>query len=89
MAGATDVVIKAILEPDFRELLLSNPDRALSGYRLSSSEAATLRRLDARRFNEAISQIDRTVMSRLRAGGRSIGDARVKALDYPVINIDN
>ena len=40
------VIGKAILEPDFREALLANPDQTLAGFDLTLAEQTLLKRMD-------------------------------------------
>ena len=41
------VIGKAILETDFREALLANPDQALAGFDLTLAEKTRLKRMDS------------------------------------------
>ena len=41
------VIGKAILEPDFRDALLANPDQMLAGFDLSLAEKTRLKHMDS------------------------------------------
>jgi hypothetical protein len=38
-----EIIGRAVTEPEYRELLFSEPDKALKGYELTEEEAAGLR----------------------------------------------
>ena len=41
------VIGKAVLEPDFRDALLANPDQTLAGFDLTLAEKIRLKRMDS------------------------------------------
>jgi hypothetical protein len=52
------IIGRAIAEPEYRELLFSDPDKALEGYELSDEEAAALRGLERDRFDAVASELE-------------------------------
>lgn len=48
------IIARAMAEADFRELLFTNPDQALSGYELSEAEINNLKNLPRVEFDRAL-----------------------------------
>lgn len=46
------VIGKALLDADFRDMLLANPEQALSAFALTESEKKYLKRVDAETLDE-------------------------------------
>lgn len=69
------VIGRAVLEPDYREKLFSEPEKALAEYELSEDEAKALKGLDRERFNEATGELEERIS---KAGGLQffMADAR-------------
>ncbi len=55
------IIGRAILEPDFRTLLFTDPIKALEGYDLTEAEAQSLKTLDKEKFDEAASLVDQRI----------------------------
>ena len=67
---STEVVVqiigRAVVEPDFRELLFANPDNALNGTDLTTEETAALKSISREQFDAAESELrDRMEWARL------------------------
>jgi hypothetical protein len=52
-----EIIGRAVTEPEYRELLLSEADRALEGYELSKEEAASLKRLRPDTFDAVAGEL--------------------------------
>jgi hypothetical protein len=63
------IIGKAVLDAEFREALLANPDEALAGYDLTEEELAGLKELDAESLNAMAGSLDERV-SKFAPGGR-------------------
>jgi hypothetical protein len=55
------VIMRAVKEPEYRELLFDDPGRALEGYELTEEEAAALKGLERERFDAFVSEVDERV----------------------------
>jgi hypothetical protein len=55
------IIIRAVTEPEYRELLFGEPDKALKGYELSEEEAAALKGLERERFDAVVSEVEERV----------------------------
>ncbi len=78
---STEVVVqiigRAVVEPDFRELLFANPDNALNGYDLTTEEIAALKSISREQFDAAESELrDRMEWVRLLYEADFSSDAR-------------
>jgi hypothetical protein len=62
------VIRKAVVDLEFRSLLLSNPGGALSEYDLSDEERASLSNLDTTLFNGSAEDLEQR-LSRVYRGG--------------------
>lgn len=51
------VIGKALLDADFRDMLLANPEQALSGFALTESEKKYLKRVDAETLDELAARL--------------------------------
>ena len=63
MAAETvkQIIARAVAEPAFRELLLSDPAKALEGYELTEEERAALGRLTPKEFDALGSDLEERV----------------------------
>jgi hypothetical protein len=61
-----EIIGRAVMEPEYRELLFSEPDRALEGYELTEEEASALKRLHPEKFDAVASELEERIS---RAGG--------------------
>ena len=52
------IIARAVAEPAFRELLLSDPAKAFEGYELTEEERATLGRLTPQEFDALGSDLE-------------------------------
>lgn len=68
MTTKVDVVMRAFKDDRYRDLLLSNPDKALSGLGLSRDDDYALRQLDRKSFDSAATRLDQDLYNRLRRG---------------------
>lgn len=55
------IIGRAVLEPDFRALLFSQPEKALEGYELTSDELASLKCLKPEEFDVIASQVEERI----------------------------
>ena len=55
------VVARAVEDPKFRELLFSEPDKALQEFELTPEETATLKSLAPEQFDSAASELDKRI----------------------------
>jgi hypothetical protein len=55
--GLITVLTRAMRQPEFRDLLLSDPDQALAGYVLTPSESYRLRTLTRAVFDELAQEL--------------------------------
>jgi hypothetical protein len=61
-----EIIGRAVTEPEFRELLFNEPDKALEGYELTEEEAAALKRLHREKFDAVAGELEERIS---RAGG--------------------
>jgi hypothetical protein len=61
-----EIIGRAVMEPEYRELLFSDPDKALEGYELTEQEAASLRSLPPGKFDAVAGELEERIS---RAGG--------------------
>jgi hypothetical protein len=72
-ASIEHIIGKALLDADFRDMLLANPEQALSGFDLTEAEKTYLKRADAETLDELAALL--AVKDRLwRLGIQSAGD---------------
>ena len=66
------IIGRAVMEAEYRELLFSEPDKALEGYELTEEEAAALKGLERENFDAVAGELEERIS---RAGGKldSIG----------------
>ena len=62
-----EIIVKALQDTKFRDMLFSNPDRALKGYELTEEEANALKTMDKDRFDSASGELEDRIS---RAGSR-------------------
>ncbi len=55
------IIGRAILEPDYRSLLFTDPAKALEGYDLTEAQTQSLKTLDQEKFDEAASLVDQRI----------------------------
>lgn len=55
------IIGRAVMEPEYRELLFSDPDAALGGYDLSEKEKAALKGLEREKFDEVASELEERI----------------------------
>jgi len=55
------IIGKAVVDGEYRELLFSEPDKALEGYELSEEESAALKGLEREKFNTAATEIEERI----------------------------
>ena len=60
------IIGRAVMEAEYRELLFSEPDKALEGYELTEEEAAALKGLERKRFDAVAGELEERIS---RAGG--------------------
>ncbi|RMG96622.1 MAG: hypothetical protein D6706_10000 [Chloroflexi bacterium] len=69
MSVVKEIIQRAVSDETFRELLFSNPDKALSEYELTNEEKALLKGLNAENFDEFAGNLDdRSTKGNLRPG---------------------
>jgi hypothetical protein len=55
------IIIRAVREPEYREALFGEPDRALEGYELTEEEVAALKGLEREKFDAVASEVEERV----------------------------
>jgi hypothetical protein len=60
------IIGRAVMEPEYRELLFGDPDAALEGYELSEEENSALTSLERETFDEVAGELEERIS---RAGG--------------------
>lgn len=68
--GLITVLTRAMRQPEFRELLLANPDEALVGYTLTPAESYRLRTLTWELFDELAKEL-KLRLGRPQGSGRT------------------
>ena len=64
-----EVIIKAVSDPEFRELLFSNPVKALEGFDLKEEEVEALKQIDMGSFEEYFMELgERTSRAGINIG---------------------
>ena len=56
-----EVIIKAVSEPEFRELLFSDLDKALEGFDLTEEEIESLKQMDTGMLDEYFGELEERV----------------------------
>lgn len=56
-----EIITKAVTDEEFRNLLLSDPEKALEGYELADEETIALKALEREEFEAAASELDERV----------------------------
>lgn len=59
------IISRAVTEPEYRELLFNEPDKALEGYELTEEEAASLKELEREKFDAVLGELE----DRISRGG--------------------
>jgi hypothetical protein len=78
------------MEPEYRQLLLEEPDKAIEGYELTEEEVASLKSLHAEKFDAVAGELEERIS---RAGGlRSFlggkpGSFDIEALTWPDVTV--
>ena len=83
-----EIIGRAVMEPEFRELLFNEPDKALEGYELTEEEAASLKRLHPEKFDAVAGELEERIsraggIRPLIDGGRSI--VEIEAVMWPYV----
>ena len=52
------IIGRAVTDPEFRELLFTNPDEALEGYELSEEEAESLKQIDKDKLEAGLGEME-------------------------------
>ena len=81
-----DVIMRAIQDQEFYQLLFSNKDRALEGYHLTRQEERALRDLDRRTFDRTMSELDSDLYRRLLRGSGELPGNAWASLDCRAVN---
>jgi hypothetical protein len=55
------IIGRVVTEPEYRELLFSDPDRALEGYELTEEEAEALKGLKREKFDAVASELEERI----------------------------
>jgi hypothetical protein len=56
-----EIITKAVTDEEYRDLLLSDPEKALEGYELTDEETASLKALERDEFEAAAGELDERV----------------------------
>jgi hypothetical protein len=77
------IIIKAVTDEDYRELLFSEPDKALEGFELSDEEIASLKALERDQFNASIGELE----ERMSRAGIGLGSLSKQAgFNFEIFN---
>ena len=66
------LVVRALWEKDFRDLLFRNPDEAMKGFDLTRDERAELQRLEGERFEDLVAEVRMGLTTSLLKGGSDV-----------------
>ena len=55
------IIGKAVIDGDYRELLFSEPDKALEGYELTEEESTALKGIEREKLDEVVSEIEERI----------------------------
>lgn len=55
------IIVRAVEDQEYRELLLSDPDKALEGYQLSAEESALFENLETLAVDDMVSELGERV----------------------------
>jgi hypothetical protein len=82
-----EIIGKAVVDEEYRELLFNEPDKALEGYDLTEEERKALREVKRDKFNEAAIELQERLSRSgiLNWTGESLADPRPS----PVLSIDD
>ncbi len=73
------IVGRAILEPEYRKLLFSDPGKAMEGYELTGEETEAIKGLDSEKFDVVANQLE----ERISKTGLSFSQVALK-VDAPL-----
>ena len=68
------IIGRAVAEPEFRELLFSDPDKAFEGYELTAEEIESIKGMDQAAFDEKAGELEERI-SRAGFSLASLGDS--------------
>jgi hypothetical protein len=75
LESVKEIIGKAVMETEFRDLLFDDPDKALEGFDLTDEETAALKALEREKLDEAAEEMGERV-SRAGLGVAAIGDIK-------------
>jgi hypothetical protein len=55
------IIGRVVTEAEYRELLFSDPDKALEGYELTEEEVATLKGLEREKFDAVAGELEERI----------------------------
>jgi len=55
------IIGRAVTEPKYRELLFSEPEKALEGYELTKEEAAALKGVEQEKFDAVVGELEERI----------------------------
>jgi hypothetical protein len=61
-----EIIGRAVMEPEFRELLFNDPHKAMEGYELTEEEVASLKQVHPEKFDAVAGELEERIS---RAGG--------------------
>ena len=73
------IIGRAVMEPEYRDLLFSEPDKALDGYELTDDESAALKGLEREKFDAVASELE----DRISRASPGIGPLDPKRMTIP------
>ena len=56
-----EIIGKAVADGEYRELLFSEPDKALEGYELTEEESTTLKGIEREKFDTVATEIEERI----------------------------
>jgi hypothetical protein len=74
------IIGRAIMEPEYRALLFSDPDKALEGYELTAEEAQSLKSMDKEKLDAVAGELE----ERVSKSGLGVVDVKL----FPKVNYD-
>ena len=87
LESVKQVVSRTVLEKEYRELLFSNPEKALADYDLSKAEFASLAAMEREKFDATSNELEERI-SRAGFGIGFTGDSPLRPAEFNVGDSD-
>ena len=69
-----EIIVKAVTDKEYRELLFSDPEKALENFELTDEEATALKEMEREKFDVVASKLE----ERISKAGFGLGGMRLK-----------